>query len=576
MGYDDDNYGWNGESESGWADNASAGQRSRPNRDSTPGGHGGSGQSWRNQGHWEDEPSGGGYQRDNDGWGGPSRPHTSQWNEPARSSGTYNRGGYGQSSGSSQSGYGQPSGPSRAGYEQPGSSSQGGYRQDGWGADPSSSRPLDEGYRGIGGYTEYGVYGVYGVYGGYGQPSPPSQSWQAASSQTLEQPWGPAPQWGPPSQWAPQLAGQPQDRSRRRLWITLAVIAILLLAGTAGATSAVGYFGPAGTVNRFCGTLKAQSYSSVYSMLSTQFQGQITEDDFANDAVTLDRAEGSVLNCATQSAGIGDNFHFGDSSVAFSLVIKRASAGTLTGILHLTNESGSWKINALDITLLGVSLGAIQATNSFCAALQSQAYSAAYTVLGKPQTASLKQADYSQQGQWHDQVDGPVSVCQIMSVNMGNSDALASLSVAMTRSKLGKKQDVVSLDVESGAWKINAIGTKLQGTDVGGLEVTARFCSDLSHGKYADLYGLLDAHFVGSASEAYVAEVFDGQLNDVKWTGCTFDPTTYNLSGATATLNADVNLSQVSTGRTAISSVTLKLVRYGHTWKLDDLTSNKS
>lgn len=567
MGRDDDNWGWNGETEDNWS--GGAGQRSHPGWGGASGSYGGSGQGWRRVGPQEGDPSGADQQDDNYGWGGPSHPSGPSSRGGYGQPGEPSRPGFGQPSGPSRAGYGQPSGPSRAGYGQPGPSSRGGYGQDGWGADPSANLPFDAGFRGVEGYA------------GYGQPSPSSQSWQATPSRPLEQQWGYAPgyapQWGAPSQWpSPQmgeLAAQPQGRSRR-LWITLAVIAILLLAGTAGAVFAVQYFGPAGTINRFCGTLKAQSYSAVYSMLSKGYQGQITEDDFANDAVTLDRAEGSVLDCAMQSAGIGDNFHFGDSTVAFSLSIKRASAGTLAGILQLTNESGAWKINALDTSLLGVNLGAVQAANTFCTAMQSQAYSAAYAVLGKSQTAKLKESDYAQQGQWHDQVDGQVSICQVVGVSTSNSDTLASFSVSMTRSKLGKKQDTVSLDVENGAWKITTIGAQLQGTDIGGIGLTARFCSDLSHDNYTDLYGLLDTNFVGSSPEWYVAEVFDGQYNGVKFTGCTFDATTYKLSGTTATMATNFNLLQLSTSRTATAPATLKLVRYGNTWKVDDLTKS--
>src|SRR5579872_459923 len=269
MGRNDDTYGWHGEAADGWGSGA-AGQRSHPGWGSASSGSSGSRPGWRQVGPQDDDPKGAYQQDDNYGWGGSSRPRAPQWDEPAGSSGTYSRGGYGQPggpsrpgfgqpSGPSRAGYGQPSGPSRSGYGQPASSSRGGFGQDGWGADPYASRPFDEGFRDASGYS------------GYRQPSPPSQSWQAAPSQPLEQQWGYAPgyapQWGAPSQWPSQQMGgldaQPQGRSRR-LWITLAVIAILLLAGTAGAVFAVQYFGPAGTVNRFCGTLKAQSYSSVY------------------------------------------------------------------------------------------------------------------------------------------------------------------------------------------------------------------------------------------------------------------------------------------------------------------------
>ena len=370
-------------------------------------------------------------------------------------------------------------------------------------------------------------------------------------------------------------APRPARRSRRWLWGTVSVLAILLLAGGIFGVLTINYLSPIGTAVRFCGDLRAQTYSGAYELLSMPAQAAISEDDFVNDAVTLDRAEGLVLDCKPSGDSGIVNPGFGETQQAVAITIRRASAGSLTGVAHLTNEDGFWRISALDMSFWGVSLGAVQAMNTYCTALQSQAYSAAFAVLGAKQTAGIKVADYTQQGEWRDQVDGPVGTCQIMSVGTANLATAASFQVSITRHQIGEKQDTIGLDVEGGAWKITAIGPQLHGTDLGGLVVTNRFCDDLSHGRYADAYGLFSAAAIGGASERYFASYVAGQINGIKWASCTFDARTYRVSGSSASLSVDITFDQLSTGHTYLLSVTMKLAHLGHSWKLNDVKTQQ-
>lgn len=423
--------------------------------------------------------------------------------------------------------------------------------------------------------------------GGFGQSDTPPSGWygqsgwhsgrrpkyEEAGGRLEAAPGGSYAPWGPASPWGgfPDVPGtaQPARRSHRRLWVALAVLAILLLAGGVLGVFGIQYFGHVGTAGRFCKSLRAQTYSGVYTLLSKQAQSAISEDDFVNDGVTLDRAEGSVLDCTPSGGGGSLNPAFWETAIAVTISLHRANIGALAGVAHLTNEDGLWKIDALDTSLWSVSLGAVQTTNTYCAALQSQAYNAAYAALGAKQTAGIKAADYTQQGQWRDQVDGPVGTCQIMSVGTANTATSASFQVSITRHRLGEKQDTISLDVESGAWKISAIGPLLQGTDLGGLVVMNRFCDDLSHGRYADAYGLFSAGAIGGSSEGYVAAQLSGQFTGLKWASCTFDASTYKVSGSSASLSVDINFEQLSTGHTYLLSVTFRLARFGHAWKLN-------
>ena len=408
------------------------------------------------------------------------------------------------------------------------------YVPGGWNPDPSAG---DQRYAG-----DYGWWGA--------PPAPSATDWDIA----------------------PSHRGR---RSLRRLGIALAVLVILLLAGGTAAVFGIQFFGPVGTAGRFCDDLRAQRYSGAYGLLSKPFQAAITEDTFVNDGVTLDQAEGTVLDCTTSGGGGSLNPGFGESNVAVSLSIRRAKMSALAGMAHLVNEDGLWRIGALDISVWGVDLGAVQTMNAYCAALQSQAYSAAYAVLGRQETAGVKAAEYAQLAAWRDQVDGTVGICQIMSVGADNTDAAAGFDVSITRHRLGQKQDTIGLDIEDGAWKISAIGAQLQGTDLGGIQVTARFCDDLSHGRYVDAYGLFSAGATGGASESYIAAQLSGRATGLKWASCTFDASTYKVSGSSASLSVDITFEQLSTGHTYLLSVIMKLARFGHVWKLNAATAQQ-
>lgn len=432
-------------------------------------------------------------------------------------------------------------------------------------------------------------YGVPGAPYPYGQPAAPSQplygqpvpgypyapyGQPAAPSQPLYAPGMPGavpPMWGPPSQALPGTPPAAPRKSRRGLWIALGIVAaVLVLAGSGGAFAFTQYFAPATALGTFCGHLKTQDYSAAYNELSANLKSQFTADQFNQGSQTLDKIEGTVTSCTT-AAGSSYNYSFGSSTAAVTAVIKRTTAGDLQGVVHLKNEQGGWKVDGLDTSLLGINLGALATASSFCAALQTQNYATAYGLLGSALTLKLTQQDFAQGAQLHDQIDGNVSSCSLNSIASGADDNSASLSVSVTRSKLGARQGAVNLQVEGSAWKIDALDQSLLGSDLQPLVVGARFCADLASGNYADLYALLSDNFKGGATEAQIASSL-ALPSPLVWVGCTPDLSTYKATSSVATYTAALNAKDTSTNQTLTENVVLHFVNSGGTWLVDDIT----
>jgi hypothetical protein len=470
-------------------------------------------------------------------------------------------GGYGQSAPTSAGwgAYGQPGPPSWGGYGQSAPPSWGGsgYGQYGQWAPPSGwgSQTAPGWQPGAPAADDYG-------YGWVPRPSRPLQggwidgSWQAANIPTAGYGWD-------------QQMAVPRRSSRARLWVTLGVIAALLVVAVAGAGYVVfQVFTPTATVDSFCGDLRSSNYSDAYSMLGGTLQQQLSLTQFAQAQVALARVQGGVVRCGVDSAGTSYQYHPGDSAAALGLYIEWAKAGRLIGTAQMRNDSG-WKFETLDSHLFGANLGAMSAAATYCQALLDQDYSTEYAVMSSTQQQRVKAADYAQLGQWQDQIDGAVTACTIAQLASGNTDTTVSLTVSMTRAKLGQRKDALVLGVEAGAWKITSIGGQLQGTDVGGLAVGIRFCADIAKGDYADAYSLTTEP--ATFSEDAFARSYNGQDSGIKLTNCTSDVSTYKVSGTSATLDTHWSIERLSDGATGQGTVTETMTKIGDGWKLTNL-----
>jgi hypothetical protein len=405
----------------------------------------------------------------------------------------------------------------------------------------------------------------------YGQPAAPSQPFygQPGMPSMPLPPQG----FGPPSQTLPGTPPAPPPapkKSRRKLWITLASVAVLLvLLGGGTAFALVQYFAPASAAGAFCGDLQARNYTAAYGMFTKNLKSQFTQDQFTQGAQTLDTIEGNVTSCGTAS-GSAYNFSFGSSTASVTAAIKRVTAGSMQGLVHLKNEDGGWKVDGLDASLLGINLNALLAASAFCTALQTQDYATAYGVLGSSQTDQVTQQVFAQQAQLHDQIDGKVTACALTSIAAGADDTKASLGVSITRAKLGIRQGTVNFDVENSAWKIGIFDQSLLGSDLGPLTVGTQFCTDLKQGNYTAAYGLFAADFQASVSLANFKSILTPP-SPLVWSSCTPDLTTYQASTGTASYVSAFTLENPGSGQTASINFKLEFVNAGTGWELQDL-----
>jgi hypothetical protein len=492
---------------------------------------GGSGAAWRDAGRgregWRDSSGGydGGQSREGYGRDPYGRPASSSGrrygaDEPTRPSSDWDAGG--------GYGYGQPEADTWGKYTRSNTHWRGG-------AGPVGYRNIPEGAAGPNSMPRNKQYGV---------------------------PWGPEQRWD-------MVPALPKKRSRRKLWVTLCVIAAVLILACSGiGFVAVQFFAPAFQVGLFCGSLQTQRYATGYTLLSTELRNQLSSNDFVTDGQTLDAIEGVVQKCGTGSY----SFSVGASTATVAVSFTRATAGTLQGNIHLKNENG-WKVDRLDASLLGVSLGALQTATAYCAALQVASYTAAYALLGKSLTAHTTAVQYAQESGWHDTLDGPVSECAVTALGSANSETetAASMTLSITRGKLGAKKDTVALDVEGGAWKVSTLGPGLQGSDLGALDTATRFCADIKSASYTDLYGLLSDNAKGGSSEADFASVFSGNYNGIKWDDCAPTVSSFKLSGDSATLSATLTVTNLNTNQTRSGPVSFSFARNNGAWLLDNL-----
>lgn len=416
-------------------------------------------------------------------------------------------------------------------------------------------------------------------------PYAPYAPYPAAPSQPLYgQPAGPSqPYYGPPSQplppgapWPPQqpLAPTPK-KSRKGLFIVLALVVLLIgLVGGGAAVVVAQFSAPAAAAVTFCNDLKTQSYDNAYGELSKTLQGKYTRDQFRQAVTALDSAEGKVVACKQSSASNAYTYTLFGSTATVTAVVTRGIQGDLTGGLRLVNEDGAWKVNAMDTSLLGINLGALQTLGAFCAAMQAQQYDAAYALLGTSLQAAGSQTEFTAGAKVHEQVDGLVSSCALATVGKGNTDTATSLTVAVARSKLGSKTGAVTLAIEGGSWKIATMDASLQGSDLRPLNVMAQWCSLVGKGKYGDAYKLMSSGFQADVSKDTFASVFTPiQGYEFVWTCGTADLTSYQVSGSSASLVVPLKLTIPSVGGSSTENFKFKFTLEGDTWTIDDFST---
>lgn len=379
-------------------------------------------------------------------------------------------------------------------------------------------------------------------------------------------------------------------RPRTRLWKVLgAVLAVVLIVGGIGAFAYSRFTQPAEAAATFCHDLQTRAYSKAYALLSGPAAREVTSAQFVDAARTLDAAEGTVASCG-QAAGAGAySYSLGGSTASVALALTRSKGAHLSGMVHLADVHGAWKVTSAESSLFGVNLAALTAATAYCADLRAQNYSAAYALLDAGMRGQQSANDFTQQAQEHDILDGPVTTCAITGVSKGNTDASATLTTSITRTRLGARAGSLTLAASTmgstsgsksagtaattatASWHVRRVDTALQGSDLGGIQTAQRFCDDLGAGNYGDAYGLFTANLSGQmGSEAETAAFLDGQ-DGLKWLGCVPQVPTYAVAGSQATLTLQLILRDASSGQQGSGPATINLERGSAGWQIDNI-----
>ena len=358
-------------------------------------------------------------------------------------------------------------------------------------------------------------------------------------------------------------------RSRRRWWIGLALVALMVIVGggVAGAAYVRGQLQqPMRAAKAFCADLTAQNYAGAYGYFSAGLRRQLTSTQFPAVAQTLDAIEGRVTNCRPD-----EQYHYslGDSSASMRLALARSKQGSLTGPMRLVHERDGWKVDTLDDQLLGVNLGALSAAESYCAALQSHDFATAYKALDATLQKATSQATYTAQAQEHAAVDGAVQSCTLTGLGHGNTSAAARFTISLVRAKLGARTGAVAFAATQGVWRVTGLDASLSGSDLSALDAGAAFCGALTNNDYGGAYNLLSGNARNTYSEPQFQQQF-GVSGILKWSGCAPDLSTYQVSGSKASFNSALKVTRTDTGAATSLVFALTFVREGSAWKLDN------
>lgn len=406
----------------------------------------------------------------------------------------------------------------------------------------------------------------------YGQTTGPSQPPSGYDVPTMAAPFG------QPPMYAPRPAAP--RKSHAGLWIGLAIVVVILAGlGGGGLWAFNAYKAPAEAAVQFCGALKGQSYDTAYSLLSSGQQQKYTKDQFSLGAKTLDTIEGSVTACKQASSG-AYSYSLGANTATVNAVITRGKQGDLTGALHLKNDGGAWKVDALDTSLLGVNLDALKTAAGFCAAMQAKDYGTAYALVSSDlKDGPSSQSDLSSAAALWNGIEGPITSCSLTALGAKNSDTSASITVSVVRSK-ASHSGAVALAKQGDAWKLTQFDNALLGPDLTPLVTGITFCTAIQQSQYPVAWALL--------SSDYQQQVYNSSLDKFKqlWgpgsdgltvAGCTQPQLdTYKVSASDASYDTGLIFETLSNHQQQTATTTLSFVKDGSGWKLDNVDVHKS
>jgi hypothetical protein len=139
-----------------------------------------------------------------------------------------------------------------------------------------------------------------------------------------------------------------QKKSRRGLWIALAIIGGVILLGCAicgiASVAGIGFFAksvaaPALTATQYYNAVQKQDYTTAFSFTNLN---SLTQDAYTKAAQLLDTAKGPVTSYSIGNVAVNNN----TASVIVS--VTRGSNTPYIVHLQLQQVNGSWKITSFD------------------------------------------------------------------------------------------------------------------------------------------------------------------------------------------------------------------------------------
>lgn len=381
-----------------------------------------------------------------------------------------------------------------------------------------------------------------------------------------------------PAQSAPLQPKPVKPRRRRRLYITLIsvllVVAILAAAGISGYRYVTQQYNQLTELGaQMCNDLEAHKYDALYQRFSSGLKSKYTAEEFSHYGAEIDQFEGNALSCG-QADGNHYNLDIGKRTITVASVVNRDGTGAHSGNVRFLFKDGSWQVDDFDVGFLGMSLDALKLFDSYCAALQQRQFQDIYAMLG-PGLRGQSEQDYLQTENLHLQVDGPVIECVLDGISADNAATSATFSLHIQRgSQIQQHYSAGSMTVGStpSGWVITALDPTLDGRNLEPVYVANRWCSDIQSQNYKDSFGLLTTKLQQSTSLAVFSALYSGKQGD-KWLNCAVNPSSYQgnerLDDKNVVLTAHVHLKNLRTGAETQDNGKIGFELENTHWKID-------
>jgi Tfp pilus assembly protein PilN len=137
---------------------------------------------------------------------------------------------------------------------------------------------------------------------------------------------------------AATASNRPRRKSRRWLWITLGIVALLCIPGVLAVNFTVN---PAIAEEQYYIAIRDQDYARAYSYLGSDVQARLSQQAFIQQAQQQDEALGKVTRYTEDNLPAG-------VTATITETVTRAHGATYKVHLELRQEGGAWKITSFD------------------------------------------------------------------------------------------------------------------------------------------------------------------------------------------------------------------------------------